>query len=312
MEVSGQNLTVRERKWLETEEEGIFNTSFQQNGNDILTSWNGVEIKGNIWRNGVLIQVTSPSNLAATQILEINKAEAQELNEKDPVEAPPSPYKAQPDNLGKFVFISGPPGAGKSSIAAWLSLNAGYVYYEGDGFMFGLNPYTPANESEPSLAARVQHPLIGKGMHERKRVIDNFGENFNAALGDYTKVNRSIVDEFLTSLADDISKERRRLGGDWIVAFAVPDIMSRNLLRELLGEGLVFVVLHLSPELQEERLAGRDTGEINNLLSSIYQIYEPAGETEERVIGFEQKAENIIEDNSKEIMKKINQYYTCT
>merc|ERR1719317_180514 len=117
VEVYGQNLTVRERKWLETEEEGIFNTSFQQNGNDILTSWNGVEIKGNIWRNGVLIEVTSPSDLAATQILEINKAEAQELNEKDPVEAPPSPYKARPDNLGKFVFISGPPGAGKSSIA---------------------------------------------------------------------------------------------------------------------------------------------------------------------------------------------------
>ena len=74
----------------------------------------------------------------------------------------------------------------------------------------------------------------------------------------------------------------------------------------------MFVVLHLSPELQEERLAGRDSGEINNLLSSIYQIYEPAGDTEERVIGFEQKAENSVEDNSKEIMELINQYYSCS
>jgi gluconate kinase len=220
----------------------------------------------------------------------------------------------QPDNLGKFVFISGPPGAGKSSIAAWLALNAQYVYYEGDGFMFGLNPYTPANESEPFLAAQVQHPLLGEGMHERKAIIDRFNVNFGAGIGDYTKVDRNIVNEFITALADDISNERRRLGGDWIVAFAVLDLMSRDLLRSLLGEDLVFVVLQLSPELQEERLADRnaDEQEVADLLSSIYEIYEPAGVDEERAIGFDQKAESSIEENSEEVLNLINVYYNST
>jgi len=312
LSVVGHNVTIRERKWLETEEEGVSNTSWVQEGGHVVASWRCVEVMGELRDNGSLLQISSPTNLNGTKITTISEEEFKELNLKDPIEAPPSPYIVQPSNLGKFVFISGPPGAGKSSIAAWLSLNADYVYYEGDGFMFGLNPYTPAGSDEPSLAARVQHPLVGEGMHERKAVIDNFSANFGIAIGDYSNVDRDVVDAFIKGMADDITKERRRLGGDWIVAFAVPDLMSRDLLRQLLGEDLVFVVLQLSPELQKERLADRsaDEGEINDLLASIYEIYEPAKGDEERVIGFDQKAESSIEQNSQEVLQLINQYYS--
>ena len=53
---------------------------------------------------------------------------------KDPMEALPHPYKEQPGNLGKFLWITGPPGSGKSTTAQMLARNAGYVYYEGDCF----------------------------------------------------------------------------------------------------------------------------------------------------------------------------------
>ena len=69
-------------------------------------------------------------------------------------------------NLGKFVFITGPPGAGKSTIAGIIAKNHGWVNYEGDGFIFGFNPYVFPNESQ--VDARSDKPaLIGKGMFGR-------------------------------------------------------------------------------------------------------------------------------------------------
>jgi hypothetical protein len=70
---------------------------------------------------------------------------------KDPMEAPPHPYKEQLDNLGKFLWITGSPGLGKSTTAQLLARKAGYVYYEGDCFYFFKNPYIPVDAVEPSF-----------------------------------------------------------------------------------------------------------------------------------------------------------------
>ena len=88
-------------------------------------------------------------------------------------------------------------------------------------------------------------------MHRRKDIVDKFsGLKFDAMLGDYSKLDPEVISDFFTAMAEDITKERARIGGDWVVAFAVPDIASRNFLRKLLGPDLVFVVLELTPELQ--------------------------------------------------------------
>jgi len=311
--VYGYNLTIRERRWLETEEEGEYSTVWEQaeEVDTVVARWKDQVVRGVISKYDGHIELYSPSYLNGSEIEQISPEEAHELNLKDPVEAPPNPYTIQPSNLAKYVFISGPPGAGKSSIAAWLSVNAGYVYYEGDSFMEGLNPYVPANASEPSLAVQEQHPLVGIGMHRRKDIMDRFSENFDALNGDYSKVDRGVVDDFLSSFANDITKERNRVGGDWIIAFAVPDQMSRDLLRSQLGNDLVFVVLTLSPDLQEERLAGRhlDDEEMVNQLSSIYRLYESPGKDEERVLGFDQKPGKSIVQNSQEVLRLVEEYY---
>lgn len=46
----------------------------------------------------------------------------------DPADNIPSPHKIQPDNQGKFLFISGAPGLGKSTTAQLLGRNKGYLY----------------------------------------------------------------------------------------------------------------------------------------------------------------------------------------
>ena len=210
--------------------------------------WEGKVTTAKISEDGTTITVGN-----ATELIKITNEEANQLNLKDSVLSPPSSYMVgQPP--GRFVFLSGPPGAGKSSIAAWMAANANYVYYDGDGFLAGVNPYTPPEAEEPTLATQEQHPLVGPGMHDREKAVEGFGQQFNAVIGDFSQVNVEDIRKFFFSLCEDIKTERKRLGGDMVVAFAIPDIASRDILRALLGPELVFVVLELSPELQVEQI----------------------------------------------------------
>ena len=246
VQVVGGKAIVRRRKWLEVEEEGVSKTCWYQGGQPgvVLLEWEGKIVQAEISDDGAIITIDN-----STELVKITEEEANQLNLKDSVLAPPSPYLAGRP-LGRFVFLSGPPGAGKSSIAAWMAANSDYVYYDGDAFLAGVNPYTPADSDEPTLATQEQHPLLGPGMHARQDAVQGFGEQFNAVLGDFSQVNEEDVQNFFSSLANDLRTERARLGGDWVMAFAIPDIQSREILRHLLGPDLLFVVLELSPELQ--------------------------------------------------------------
>ena len=78
---------------------------------------------------------------------------------RDPIEAPTCQYKIQPENQGKLVWLSGPPGAGKSTTGQLLGKESGYVYFEADCTMNGLNPFVPLDSENPTLAAFRQKPL---------------------------------------------------------------------------------------------------------------------------------------------------------
>ena len=81
------------------------------------------------------------------------------LESRDPMEAPSCPYKIQPENQGKLVWLSGPPGVGKSTTGQLLAKKANYVYYEVDCLNNYLNPFVPLDVEEPTKAAFRQKPV---------------------------------------------------------------------------------------------------------------------------------------------------------
>merc|ERR1719384_2114017 len=83
------------------------------------------------------------------------------ISSGDPADAYPHPYKVQPENQGKLIWLSGAPGLGKSTSAMLLGKNAGYVYYEADSFMNNMNPYVSTDVDEPTLAMMSQKFLKG-------------------------------------------------------------------------------------------------------------------------------------------------------
>ena len=83
----------------------------------------------------------------------------QMLDDREDCNTPSMHYKIQPDHQGRLLWISGPPGAGKSTSGQYLAKHEGYVYYEADCFMNFINPYIPLDVENPSTEIKHQKPL---------------------------------------------------------------------------------------------------------------------------------------------------------
>jgi len=204
-------------------------------------------------------------------------------NDGDPIEAPTNHYKVEPERQGRLIWISGPPGLGKSTSAHLLSREHGFVYYEADCF-FGLrNPYIPPNIKEnPSIATRLQRKLVGEGAEERKKMSRAMqGDWFAMMKGE--EWNRETMEEGMRQMYRDIARERARLGGDWAIAGVILTSRMRKIARTELGEDLEIIMLEMSVEEQEERVRGRHEGNQNavDLMKVIFDLVEPAEENEE-------------------------------
>ena len=148
----------------------------------------------------------------------------------DPIAAPPSHYKVEPERQGKLVWITGAPGLGKSTTAQMLSRHHGFVFYEGDCF-FGLrNPYIPSDVPEASMAQFKQKKLVGEGAKERQeigvRVNNEFMKMFSGEVWD-----DAVMEEAYKEMCSNIRQERARMGGDWAVCCVLLTRKIRDIVR---------------------------------------------------------------------------------
>ena len=226
-------------------------------------------------------------------------------NSGDPADAPPNHYKIKPAYDGKLIFISGAPGSGKSTCGLILSKVAGYVYYEADAFLMHVNPYIPPDVSEPSLATLKQKPLVNIPQDRIDAVTDGMEGLLPMLKGeDY---NKSKLEIYYSALCKNIKAEKKRLGGDWVIAQAVPSRYFRDYIKKELGFGAIFVVLNMSKEDQKDRLSKRHVGDQSavNWLSKMYDVFKPAEKDEEQAINIQITNNMSREEVVQKILDKL-------
>ena len=122
---------------------------------------------------------------------------------------------------------------------------------------------------------------------------------------DKEEVNK-VMEIVSEDMANDILKQRQRIGGDWSIAFAVFSRKQRDIIRKVLGPDVIFMVLNLTKDCTKKRLTARhgegDVADmINNTLLEFYKFYEKAGEDEENAFNI-----MIEEDmNSDDVIDKV-------
>ena len=67
--------------------------------------------------------------------------------------------KLQPGKPGKVFWLSGPPGAGKSTTCQLMAREKDFVFYEGDATSSFVNPFVDLNADNPSMATMSQKPV---------------------------------------------------------------------------------------------------------------------------------------------------------
>merc|ERR1711936_1541724 len=230
------------------------------------------------------------------------------MNDFEPIEAPPGPYKVQPEKKGKIIWLTGAPGMGKSTSAQLLARDHGFVYYEADCFMGLKNPYVPLNVNNPSMAQMHQKVLKGPGMEERQAMLKKtrnvFGDIFEGK--DY---NKEQLLEYYGHMASDIASEKRRIGGDWAIAHVLMTADLRAFMREKLGSDLVIVVLTTSSSDRRERILSRHKGDTNSadLMDQFEKVMEGVEENEPNTIELRVNSSMTRDEVVSKIFQKVEE-----
>lgn len=145
---------------------------------------------------------------------------------------------------------------GKSTTAQILAREEGYVYYEADCFTQLKNPYIPLDEPNPSMAQVNQKNLKGPGMEERQALYAVANDVIGAVLTG-KEHDRDKANLMYSAMAEDIKREKQRIGGDWAVANVVMTREARDNLRKILGPQLVFILLTMPSEDRRKRIMSR-------------------------------------------------------
>ena len=161
----------------------------------------------------------------------ITEEQLEELeNDFDDIEAPPGPYKVQPENQGRILWFSGAPGMGKSTTAQFLARDHGYVYYEADAFAMVKNPFNDLQTDNPSMHQAVQRNLKGPGVKERLTLAKKAQEIWGPLMAGQ-EYDKQLMRDYYTEMVKDIIKQKQRIGGDWAIAHVVWNKEIRDIMR---------------------------------------------------------------------------------
>lgn len=115
----------------------------------------------------------------------------------------------------------------------------------------------------------------------------------------------SLAQPFLKLMCREVEIQRKRLGGDFAVAYLVQTRKSRDLCRALCPN-LVFITMTMTEECQRKRLEGRFGGqEIPPFLIRLFEESEHAGDDEENAYNIMITEEMTRQDVLNKVLEHI-------
>ena len=91
------------------------------------------------------------------------------------------------------------------------------------------------------------------------------------------------VKPFNETIAKEIDRQRKRIGGNFLVVYATATQVDRNLIRKILPD-CTFITLTLTKEAQKKRLLARHDEKTQadtiKFLTDLYDLFELPGENE--------------------------------
>ena len=99
---------------------------------------------------------------------------------------------------------------------------------------------------------------------------------------------------FYTEMAKDVQVQMQRIGGTFAVAHAIPNKKFRNVIRDILGDQVIFVSLVLSRETNIKRCEARHSKGDKEMQKSFLDAMTKMFETFEPIQKDEKKSVNVI------------------
>ena len=159
---------------------------------------------------------------------------------------------------------------------------------------------------------KVFNVLLSQGVTQEQE--DKFwkGKDFYLKLSRNQELDELSGKYLYEYMCECIDYERKRIGGDWVVAQAVPTRKLRDFIRKFLGNDIIFILLILEKETTKERLKIRHgDGEMAKAMIDfcikIESFYEPKGLEENNtfdVIITNDMTPNDVNKKIKEIVAK--------
>ena len=123
------------------------------------------------------------------------------------------------------------------------------------------------------------------------------------------------VKPFYTLLAEDIVRHKKRLGGNFAVAQAVPTREFRDCMKGVFGPQAIFITIRLSKETNAKRVEARHADgdeemkkKVLEFLNGIYDQYEDAQPGEENCITVHVGPEDGKAEVMNKILKLVEEY----
>ena len=109
-------------------------------------------------------------------------------------------------------------------------------------------------------------------------------------------------------LAKDIDIQRKRIGGNFVVAYAINSQELRDYVRKILPD-VIFITLTLSKESQKKRIQarhGKNSERIIEILTGLFDLYDLPREGEKNTFNVDITDDMVPNDVVKKVQEILN------